>query len=58
MVDGSPTDFGLQIIATLTRQLKGKIDLDRSHNTTFRLSFPKEQPHAIHRIAKSAGSGR
>ena len=47
--------IGLEIIAILTRQLKGKIELDPANETTFRLSFPKEQRihaiFAIHRIA-------
>jgi len=50
---------GLQIIGVLTRQLKGRIELERGPDTTFRLIFPKEQRvNAIHRLAKSAGSGR
>ena len=47
--------MGLEIVNILTRQLKGTFELDRSHGTTFRISFPEQNGH--HRVARSA-SGR
>ncbi|MCJ7811937.1 ATP-binding protein [bacterium] len=45
---GLPTGFdfqntdtlGLQLVNTLTRQLKGHIDLNSNHGTTFKITFP------------------
>jgi two-component sensor histidine kinase len=36
-----PKSLGLEIVRTLTRQLKGIFEVDRSHGTTFRISFPE-----------------
>jgi two-component sensor histidine kinase len=36
-----PKSLGLQIVGTLTRQLKGNLELDRSQGTTFRIEFPE-----------------
>jgi two-component sensor histidine kinase len=35
-----PTRLGLQLVTTLTRQLRGTLTLDRSQGTTFRITFP------------------
>jgi two-component sensor histidine kinase len=35
--------IGLEIVRILSRQLKGKCELDRSQGTTFRFSFPERQ---------------
>jgi two-component sensor histidine kinase/PAS domain-containing protein len=35
--------LGLKIVNTLTRQLDGKVELDRSHGTEFRISFSAQK---------------
>ena len=32
--------LGMQLVTTLVRQLDGTIELDRTHGTAFRISFP------------------
>jgi two-component sensor histidine kinase len=51
---GTPTSLGLEIVAILTRQLKGTFELDRSQGTTFRLSFQEKNGH----YTQSAAGGR
>jgi len=34
------TLLGLQLVNMLTQQLKGNVELDRSHGTTFKITFP------------------
>jgi two-component sensor histidine kinase len=32
--------LGLQLVDMLTQQLKGRVELDRNHGTTFKITFP------------------
>jgi two-component sensor histidine kinase len=41
-----PKSLGLEIVGTLTRQLKGTFQLDRGPRAVFRLSFPERQQQA------------
>jgi two-component sensor histidine kinase/CheY-like chemotaxis protein len=47
-----PKSLGLEIVGTLTRQLKGTFELDRSQGTTFRIRFP-ERSLVTHAVGQS-----
>ena len=43
VVSRRPKSLGLEIVSILTQQLKGALEIDSNHGTTFRISFPNPQ---------------